>query len=132
MKSTLFTCLASTAYYFSVAAAPFSSDIVTSPLTKRASCDNTATSRSCWGDYDIDTDYYSVTPDTGVVREYWLSVDNTTLAPDGYERTVLCFNGTVPGPAIIADWGDELVIHVTNNLQHNGTAIHVSQPRSQL
>jgi FtsP/CotA-like multicopper oxidase with cupredoxin domain len=36
----------------------------------------------------------------------------------------LTFNGTVPGPAIIADWGDNLVIHVTNNLQHNGTSIH--------
>jgi len=38
----------------------------------------------------------------------------------------LCFNGSVPGPAIIADWGDEIIIHVTNNLEHNGTAIHVS------
>jgi FtsP/CotA-like multicopper oxidase with cupredoxin domain len=36
----------------------------------------------------------------------------------------LTFNGTIPGPAIIADWGDNLVIHVTNNLEHNGTSIH--------
>jgi FtsP/CotA-like multicopper oxidase with cupredoxin domain len=36
----------------------------------------------------------------------------------------LTFNGTVPGPSIIADWGDNIIIHVTNNLQHNGTAIH--------
>jgi FtsP/CotA-like multicopper oxidase with cupredoxin domain len=36
----------------------------------------------------------------------------------------LTFNGTVPGPAIIADWGDNLVIHVTNNLQHNRTSIY--------
>jgi hypothetical protein len=33
------------------------------------SCENTATSRSCWGDYNIDTDYYDVVPDTGVTRE---------------------------------------------------------------
>jgi hypothetical protein len=33
------------------------------------SCDNTATSRSCWGNYSIDTDYYEVTPETGVTRE---------------------------------------------------------------
>lgn len=46
------------------------------------------------------------------------------MAPDGYERYVLTFNGTVPGPAIIADWGDNLVIHVTNNLEVNGTSIH--------
>lgn len=36
----------------------------------------------------------------------------------------MTFNGTVPGPAIVADWGDNLVIHVTNNLPDNGTAIH--------
>lgn len=46
------------------------------------------------------------------------------MAPDGYERSTLTFNGTIPGPAIFADWGDDLVVHVTNNLQHNGTAIH--------
>lgn len=46
---------------------------------------------------------------------------NTTIAPDGYERQVLAFNGTVPGPQITADWGDELVIHVTNSLENNGT-----------
>ncbi|VUC34878.1 unnamed protein product [Clonostachys rosea] len=56
--------------------------------------------------------------------KYWLSVENSTLAPDGYRRLVMCFNGTMPGPAIVADWGDNLVIHVTNNMQDNGTAIH--------
>jgi hypothetical protein len=39
--------------------------------TTSTSCENTATSRSCWGDYDLDTDYYEVTPDTGVTREVW-------------------------------------------------------------
>lgn len=52
-------------------------------------------------------------------------MENTTLAPDGYERQVLSFNGSVPGPAIIANWGDEIVVRVTNNLEYNGTAIHV-------
>jgi FtsP/CotA-like multicopper oxidase with cupredoxin domain len=46
--------------------------------------------------------------------------ENHTLAPDGYERQVLVFNGTLPGPLIEADWGDELVIHVTNALDYNG------------
>lgn len=27
-------------------------------LMPRQSCDNTATSRDCWGDYSIDTNYY--------------------------------------------------------------------------
>lgn len=61
---------------------------------------------------------------TGVVREYWLEVVNTTLAPDGYARQTISFNGTIPGPLITADWGDELLIHVTNKLQDNGTSIH--------
>lgn len=61
---------------------------------------------------------------TGVVREYWLEVTNTTVAPDGYERQVLVFNNTLPGPEITADWGDEIIVHVTNQLQDNGTAIH--------
>ncbi|KAL3423691.1 multicopper oxidase [Phlyctema vagabunda] len=94
-------------------------------VVPRQSCENTATSRSCWGDYSIDTDYYTVIPDNGITREYWLSVENTTsIAPDGYARSAMTFNGTVPGPAIVADWGDNLVIHVTNNMAHNGTAIH--------
>jgi FtsP/CotA-like multicopper oxidase with cupredoxin domain len=45
---------------------------------------------------------------------------NTTLAPDGYDRQVLTWNGTYPGPLIEADWGDTLVIHVTNGLEYNG------------
>jgi len=35
--------------------------------------------------------------------EYWLVAENTTLAVDGYERHVIVFNGTYPGPTIIAD-----------------------------
>jgi hypothetical protein len=32
-------------------------------------CEHTATSRNCWGEYDVDTDYSEVFPDTGVIRE---------------------------------------------------------------
>lgn len=45
-------------------------------------CENTASSRTCWGDYSIEDDWYVTTPDTGVTREYWLVAQNTTLAPD--------------------------------------------------
>jgi FtsP/CotA-like multicopper oxidase with cupredoxin domain len=61
---------------------------------------------------------------THLTPEYWLSVEHANCAPDGYQRVCQTFNGTVPGPAIVADWGDTLVIHVTNNLQDNGTSIH--------
>jgi FtsP/CotA-like multicopper oxidase with cupredoxin domain len=49
---------------------------------------------------------------------------DTVIAVDGYERSTLSFNGTIPGPTIIADWGDDVIIHVANNLVLNGTAIH--------
>jgi len=32
-------------------------------------CVNSPTNRQCWGDYDINTNYYQVIPDTGVTRE---------------------------------------------------------------
>jgi hypothetical protein len=68
MKSTLITfAVFATTSLASVI--PFTSDLLTPTLAKRASCDNTATSRSCWGDYSTDTDFYTVTPDTGVTRE---------------------------------------------------------------
>ncbi|BFZ65483.1 hypothetical protein YB2330_006656 [Saitoella coloradoensis] len=94
--------------------------------TSSSFCENTPSSRSCWGNYSIYTDYYSVeeSPSTGVVREYWLDVVNTTLAPDGVPRQVLVFNGTFPGPMIWANWGDEIVVHINNCLENNGTAIH--------
>lgn len=36
---------------------------------RQASCENTATSRNCWGEYNIDTDYDQTWPTTGVTRE---------------------------------------------------------------
>jgi FtsP/CotA-like multicopper oxidase with cupredoxin domain len=68
-----------------------------------------------------------VVPDTGVTREYWFNLQQSTAAPDGISRMVMTINGTIPGPTIIADWGDWVIIHVTNNLgdsSHNGTSIH--------
>ncbi|KAF2195362.1 multicopper oxidase [Zopfia rhizophila CBS 207.26] len=85
---------------------------------------NTASDRSVWCDYSIDTDWYTDGPDTGVTVEYWLEVTNVTLAPDGVDRIVLAVNGTVPGPTIEANWGDTVVIHVTNSLANNGSGIH--------
>lgn len=87
-------------------------------------CENGPDSRQCWGDYDIDTNYYDVVPETNTTKEFWLNVEEGPCSPDGYNRTCMTFNGTVPGPTIIADWGDNLVIHVTNKMPNNGTSIH--------
>ncbi|KAJ5894471.1 hypothetical protein N7495_006162 [Penicillium taxi] len=87
---------------------------------------NTPSHRSIWCDYSISTDYESVVPNTGVTREYWFNVEEVTLAPDGFSRPVMTVNGTLPGPTIFANWGDWLIIHVTNNLGQakNGSSIH--------
>ncbi|KAK4235140.1 laccase-2 [Achaetomium macrosporum] len=122
MRKSLFSFLAT-------AAGSVALSIPTSPdalLQQRqsSSCENTPTSRNCWGDYSIDTNYYETTPDTRNIKEYWLSVEEGSCAPDGYQRRCMTFNGTIPGPTLIADWGDNLVIHVTNNMVNNGTSIH--------
>ncbi|KAI0472684.1 multicopper oxidase [Xylariaceae sp. FL0804] len=85
---------------------------------------DSASAPQCWGDYSLSTNYYDEGPDTGVVREYWFDIVNTTAAPDGFERMVLAVNGSIPGPAITADWGDTVVVHVTNSMQNNGSSIH--------
>ncbi|KAI1844502.1 hypothetical protein JX266_009389 [Neoarthrinium moseri] len=105
-----------------VVGSPVAGALVAPQISERQNpaCENTATSRACWGDFSIDTDYYDNTPKTGQIREYWLSTEMRALAPDGYEREVMVFNGTLPGPTIEADWGDELIIHVTNNIPNNG------------
>ncbi|KAH8888548.1 laccase-1 [Thozetella sp. PMI_491] len=90
---------------------------------RQASCENGPDSRQCWGDYSIDTNYYDTIPD-GQDVEVWLSVEQGPCAPDGYNRTCMTFNGTIPGPTIYASWGDTLIIHVTNNMVNQGTAIH--------
>lgn len=68
---------------------------------------NSAADRTLWTEgFDISTNYYEKVPDTGVIREYWFNVENTTAAPDGVEVPVQLVNGSFPGPTIIADWGD--------------------------
>ncbi|KAK8239539.1 Cupredoxin [Phyllosticta capitalensis] len=112
--------------------APASSGVVNAAASGSAAATpsvcagNTATTRDQWCDYDINTDYYNEVPDTGVVREYWLELLDMTLAPDGIPRVVQTVNGTIPGPMIEANWGDTVVVHVTNNLNNslNGTSIH--------
>ncbi|KAK6819001.1 hypothetical protein RU639_008078 [Aspergillus parasiticus] len=38
----------------------------------------------------------------------------------------MVINGSIPGPTIYADWGDYVIVHVTNHLHEakNGTSIH--------
>jgi hypothetical protein len=40
-------------------------------------CVNCPTDRQCWGDFDINTNYYQNTPDTGVTKEVYSFLVNT-------------------------------------------------------
>ncbi|KAH8885289.1 laccase-1 [Thozetella sp. PMI_491] len=93
------------------------------PLASREFCQNGPHSRNCWGEHNISTNYYDTIPE-GKIVPVWLSIEQGPCAPDGFNRTCMTFNGTIPGPAIIADWGDTLEIHVTNNMENQGAAIH--------
>ncbi|KAH8159717.1 multicopper oxidase [Xylaria polymorpha] len=98
-----------------------------SDLTSRQtdSCEfDSATAPNCWGNYSLSTNWYEEAPDTGVIREYWFELVNSTLSPDGVPRLSLTINGSIPGPTIEADWGDTVVVHVKNSLESNGTSIH--------
>ncbi|KAI0400497.1 multicopper oxidase [Xylaria palmicola] len=107
-----------------VAAAPHTGS---SGLDSRQSdsCDfDSATAPNCWGNYSLSTNWYEEAPDTGVIREYWFDLVNSTLSPDGVPRLSLTINGSIPGPTIEADWGDTIVVHLRNSLENNGTSIH--------
>ncbi|KAH8891112.1 laccase [Thozetella sp. PMI_491] len=105
MKQSLlsFLTLAVGIIPFTSAHPTIESDFLTSVEARQApvpGCQNGPTSRNCWGNYNIDTNYYEVFPNTGKTVEVWLSVEQIPCAPDGYNRTCMTFNGTVPGPAI--------------------------------
>ncbi|KAJ5946067.1 hypothetical protein N7454_002906 [Penicillium verhagenii] len=87
---------------------------------------NTPSDRGSWCQHDIKTDYERIAPNTGATREYWLYINNLQLSPDGVLRSVITANNTIPGPTLFADWGDDVIVHVTNNLTsvNNGTSIH--------
>jgi hypothetical protein len=87
--------------------------------SRDTSCVNSPNNRKCWSEgFDITTNYYENVPDTGVTREYWFNIENTTAAPDGVEIPVQLINGSLPGPTIIADWGDEVGACIQKTFHH--------------
>ncbi|KAL2692020.1 hypothetical protein Neosp_002416 [[Neocosmospora] mangrovei] len=96
-------------------------------IHRREPCSgNTPSSRDQWCDFDINSDYYTVTPETGITREYWLEISEVLVALDGVERPAQAINGTIPGPTLFADWGDEVIVHLKSNLESstNGSSFH--------
>ena len=67
MKSSVFTSFFAAVGVSLVSAVPFK-NAISAPAPRQAGCEHSATARGCWGEYSIDTDYYTVIPDTGVTR----------------------------------------------------------------
>ncbi|OTB09364.1 putative multicopper oxidase [Hypoxylon sp. CI-4A] len=125
MFTSKLSTIAVLSLYGSAVASPFAAPPVN--LYPRDACSgNTASTRDEWCDYSIDTDYTTEVPDTGVTKEYWLELTDVTVAPDGVSRSAMAVNGSIPGPTLFADWGDTVIVHVTNSLttSNNGTSIH--------
>lgn len=79
---------------------------------------------SPWGDRTTTNSDPSVPPNTGVVRSYNFTIAQSTLAPDGVQRSVMLINGQFPGPTIEANWGDTIQVTVNNQLGTEGTSLH--------
>lgn len=56
-------------------------------------------------------------------RQFDLTLARMNAAPDGYTRSVIGINGEFPGPSIIVDKGDRMVITVRNELPRP-TSLH--------
>ncbi|KAK2044815.1 multicopper oxidase [Colletotrichum somersetense] len=57
------------------------------------------------------------------VREYYWTIQDATLNPDGIVRPMMLINNQFPGPLIECNEGDTIVVHVRNEAA-NATAIH--------
>ncbi|SLM35034.1 multicopper like protein [Lasallia pustulata] len=80
-----------------------------------------------WGTLSAsNTNPYTNSPNTGVVRSYDFTIERGTIAPDGFERSVILINGQFPGPTIEANWGDTIQVTTHNNIANpaEGTALH--------
>ncbi|CAK4030515.1 hypothetical protein B0A54_07922 [Lecanosticta acicola] len=104
--------------------------------TADVACENGPLSRACWSDgYSIATDFdrnshlqarlwYVKAKGGSVVFMSETSAYPMRLTLGHAERLCFLINGVYPGPTIRANWGDYLVINVTNSMQDNGTSIH--------
>lgn len=72
-------------------------------------------------DYIIDPDWgYNA---TSTVREYHWVISDIIANPDGVFRPMMVINGQFPGPMIVCNEGDTIVVNVVNQAK-NSTAIH--------
>ena len=58
------------------------------------------------------------------IRHYKWDVKYEFKSPDCYKKLVITINGMFPGPTIIAEQGDTIVVDVTNSLGTENLSIH--------
>ena len=64
-----------------------------------------------------------VNPSSTIVEVFLEASDTTKQYLPGAATAVSAFNGTIPGPTLVANVGDTLIVHFTNNLP-DPTTIH--------
>ena len=72
-------------------------------------------------DYILDSSWnVDAAPTT---REYWWTIKDIELNPDGVYKPMIVINGQFPGPMVRCNEGDTIIVHVKNSGQ-NATSIH--------
>jgi len=91
-------------------AAPTVETVDDTELLKRAATCNTPSNRACWTTgFDINTDYETKVPRTGVVRRYTFNINehHNWVGPDGHVKAVaMLVNDKYPAPLITAGTTD--------------------------
>ncbi len=62
---------------------------------------------------------------SGAFRRFDLTINDGWLAPDGYIRAVIVFNGTLPGPELHVEEGDSVEIVLHNRMMERTASLHV-------
>ena len=57
-------------------------------------------------------------------RRYKWEVKYEYKSPDCFQKMVITINGQTPGPSIIAEEGDTVIVELTNGLLTENVAIH--------
>jgi iron transport multicopper oxidase len=58
------------------------------------------------------------------IVEHNFTISWLTASPDGFERSVIGINGQWPPPTLYANEGDQIIIHVNNDLKNQSTSLH--------
>ncbi|MCJ1354255.1 MAG: hypothetical protein MMC33_004242 [Icmadophila ericetorum] len=77
-------------------------------------------------DTTSNTNPYTQSPITGVIRPYDFTISRGYLAPDGVNKSVLLVNGQFPAPTIEVNWGDTIQVTVRNEITgpEEGVSLH--------